>query len=540
VDLTSSSHDVTQLTKLIDDDDTSSSCAPTGTRHQALGDVSSGHFAADSASQQNDVTQLTDLIDYEAVKKIPPKDIDITTLASSSNDQHIVVFEDGVRFKIKLSRKSTCTAPLDPIATPSFNYSALERMWEMELPPHPDFVMMLSWIRDDVLVDKLKPLLPTDATECKVTRDPLLQQEMKDWSKQDTVIRCLTLLNALVFKVPKSSGGARLVYDGRKFNDLLKLAGLTVPNMPLASIQEVVKRILTFRYISSADATSMFYQFAVGRLRTLFGFKVGGRRGKFDRYAMAALPMGVSFAPAWAQHVANYICSIVKKRMKGAHCDILSWVDNFILLSDCPEVHRQLDAHFSAVCKELGLKLKPYNHEPSTSMDVLGLSFNLDTRTVEPTLKLKTDLAQRLQEFFHDGAALHFLQFTGTTMFVNYAINHAPLCMYPATMEMLREICRAQAWQSTVSIHEELRAEMKVLEEACRTAKHQPAPPTQLPERTVWTDASTQALAAYDERTRESWYHPLPAQFADQPRLMAVWEMTAVKLAAEHFDLDED
>jgi hypothetical protein len=54
------------------------------------------------------------------------------------------------------------------------------------------------------------------------------------------------------------------------------------------------------------------------------------------------------------------------------------------------------------------------------------------------------------------------------------------------------------------------------------------------PTQVVWTDASTEAVAFFDEQSGRTWIHTLPAFVHNMPQLMASWEMTAVWLASQN------
>jgi hypothetical protein len=249
--------------------------------------------------------------------------------------------------------------------------------------------------------------------------------------------------------------------------------------------------------------------------------------------------MGVCFAPAFAQYVSNYLCDLIKKRVGNVDCDILAWVDNFILLSNDPDVHRQLTAVFKEVCATVGLTMKEYEEDPDEHLDALGIHFDLKQHTASPTEETKRDLHDRLQLLRQDHTVTDFLKFTGTVMWVTFSITKTPLCTFPGLMNELRSVCSAQQWTAPHCVSETLLRELQTACDDCRIAERSILITSPAPSRVIWTDASTVGMAGYDEQSNEAWWRSLPAEYANSPHFMALFEMMAVMTSAEQFKLSQ-
>ena len=167
----------------------------------------------------------------------PEKEIEVTTTMASSNDQQMVVFIDGQFTKIRCLDNIISKAPLDPIAPPSFRFDRLAEL-ETELKPLQELKELVEWLQGSLLADKLRPFVTEDLTKTRVARDELLRKEMAEWCKLGTIGRGRTIVNAPIFKVPKSSRGSRLIFDGRVINELLRRAGIVVTSNALAPHRE--------------------------------------------------------------------------------------------------------------------------------------------------------------------------------------------------------------------------------------------------------------------------------------------------------------
>jgi hypothetical protein len=192
---------------------------------------------------------------------------------------------------------------------------------------------------------------------------------------------------------------ARLVVDGRPFDDRLRAAGVTVPPMPKPGlyIRDVVDRLLHPRakVIATVDAKSMFYQFAIPpSLRRYFVFNNPTARLDCDSgIRLTVLPMGISFAPSWAQHVSQFLVDVVRDRFPPADSrwwDAAVWIDNFI---------------------------EEFAQSPNHVMSLKA-----------------------------------FLHFFGHAGFLTHAVARHPLCLIPRAMNHLRRIGRARGSLKAIAL----------------------------------------------------------------------------------------
>jgi hypothetical protein len=286
------------------------------------------------------------------------------------------------------------------------------------------------------------------------------------------------------------------VLDGRRFDELFH-GTLSLPKMPSLDIIDIIDRILSREWvtISSVDISSMFYQFRIHQsMRPFFHF-----RNSDGHFHMNALPMGICFAPAFAQHVSNYIVNLVKSNLAQFHFDAFAWIDNFIVVSLSPEADEQIRAAFDQTFLRLSLVTKPWEGG-GNRLELLGLSFDLSTKTVYPTQRALTNLRKSMSTMRELPTVFHLLTWFGHAMWINYTVLRYPLCLRPTIMDTIRTACRApQAdWHSPCTFPHWSEAD-RWTEELTSASFTTPRRRTALD--TLWTDVSCTGLAVMSIRT---------------------------------------
>jgi hypothetical protein len=182
--------------------------------------------------------------------------------------------------------------------------------------------------------------------------------------------------------------------DGRRFDDMLKALELQkvlqLPDMPALHIRDTIDTLLapTRKVIATVDARSMFYQFRIHGALSAF-FTLSG----FDNVRFAALPMGITFAPAWAQHVSNHLLAVTRARYEreghAGSWDAAAWIDNYIFAAEDAETMERVKTIFLALARDVNLRLKEWTvTEGAThTLEALGVRLDVRARTAAPTAK---------------------------------------------------------------------------------------------------------------------------------------------------------
>jgi hypothetical protein len=356
---------------------------------------------------------------------------------------------------------ANATGELAPIAAPHFDYEAWRRT-HTEVAPHPDLMTLWRWMTTDELAELLR-------------REPINQPEPKRSRLSDSDISSLAAKGTVkchidgpahmkiwAFKVPKDEKGTRLVLDGRFFNKALRAlqerGALRLPAMPPLRIRDTVDALLQpgRKVIATVDARSMFYQFAISdELGAFFGLS------GHDGVRFAALPMGITFAPAWAQHLSNHLLEVLRKRLESEIPQLswtaVAWVDNFIFTATDVGTMDRIRAKFLVLAEEVNLVMKGWEQDAETPfrMSVLGITLDVRTRTAQPTPEAR----QTMQEFRRlvatgpvDTQAWTLLSYFGHAAYVAYAILRYPLCLVPGLMDLHRQLARRQ-WYERQKVH---------------------------------------------------------------------------------------
>ena len=294
-----------------------------------------------------------------------------------------------------------CVLPLAPVAPPNFDYDAFCSLWN-EVQPCDALRTMIGWMTSDVLSRILgQPQFRRKRTHDRISRkitfdiDGLIRSRTVEPVPQHSGIT--NLLTSTVFTVPKSDGeSSRFIWDGRVFDEIFRTAMGPPPDMPLPKIPAVIDGILSgWKIISSNDVKSMFYQFSVyPSLRKFFGFDVThGNHSRVAKYRLCALPMGICFAPTFAQHVSNFICDIIRHRLRDVKFFIMTWIDNFIVCTNSPADDARVRTELDALTKFLRLEMKGWEGG-SSRLDALGIHFDLGNRIATPTQLRQEKLKQ--------------------------------------------------------------------------------------------------------------------------------------------------
>ena len=413
----------------------------------------------------------------------------------------------------KTPRQMKCALPLAPVASPSFDFEAFRELWK-EISPPTALIEMTDWMT----TDKLSTILRRQEFHQELDRDCItrnIQFDINPLVRSGTVETVASLpqgygitnlIASRVFTVPKSDGAtSRFIWDGRAFNEIFHTAMGKPPDMPLPRIPEVIDQILDgWKVISTNDVKSMFFQFPVhNTLRKFFGFGVTHktRRSEVELFRLCALPMGVCFAPTFAQHVSNFICDVIRRRVPS-HTEFyaMAWIDNFIVCTNSAQddicIRQQLDSLFQL----LQLQMKGWEGGAS-QLDVLGIHFDLSSRLATPTQLAKDKLQQRTLELQQrNGTDIRnatFIRWFGQVQWFCYSTARIPLCFCPNVMSTIRRICSKEDWFGTLDVEAAFFSEVNAITNACLIIERKASSNISLqPRIEIWSDASTKAIAA--------------------------------------------
>ena len=421
----------------------------------------------------------------------------------------------GKTYIISIPRRAACLLPLGKVAAGGFNYQAFLRLWS-DFPPHKDLVTLHSWLHTSALADFLDSQRARLIDKCEpFTGDSLVGVHPHEVVETHRIAKRVTAgslhFSARAFRVPKSdNASSRFVWNGRPFDTFLKEAlasrGEDVPKMPRRHLREAAFRILCgWKHISTVDLTSFFFQFRVHpKLSAYFGFFMRG-----EALVMIVLPMGICFAPAWAQHVAEYLVQVVRARLAGkvGPFDIIVWVDNFVVLCDNASDDAVIRDALDAVFAELDLVHKSWEIGAvhGTRLTALGLDIDLRRRTVVPAAKTIETLDDHLDSFISDRTPAAFNALVGSIMHLTF-IGTKPICLLPDFMRLVRSQARrfatsapfqrVEGWYDPDPAFTDATVRLccaaVVFVRSARLSGEQRRPP---PTAEIFTDASNSALA---------------------------------------------
>jgi hypothetical protein len=432
-------------------------------------------------------------------------EVDITPTMSSSSGTHLYVWVDDRREVVR-TKGPPCTLPLAHITSNRLDLPRI-RSLAKEVDAWSDGdEQLFSWITTSALADAMTPFLParSQLVSRRFSREDLTALSAAGiWSEGPSS------LVATAFKVPKSDGcSSRLVWDGSAFNDTFVAAGLKLPTMELPDLHDVIEASLRFPFGAMQDATSYFYQFRVSQqLSKLFGVRWAEKRGHFVAGCLAVLAMGVCFAPAAAQRTSNATLAILRDRMRRAGWSaedfaVFCWMDNFLFFARTAVALKCLLSEFERLAKEVSLEVKPPVMPNDGILQMLGLEVHLgqSVRLPAPT---REALMRATGPEFSGSSIRQAMSLIGVAMWANYAIARRPLCLAPAFMTTVRQLCRrgfSAGWDVTHDLGPE---ELQHIDEFCRLlaqAERLPEPTPTISDEVIWTDASMTKVAGVRQK----------------------------------------
>jgi hypothetical protein len=478
-------------------------------------------------------------------------DVELDSIPTSSNTESTVYWKNGERHQIRpwqphLSDQ-LASLPLADVAPPGFKYNKLEE-WFAQVVPPDNLKMMIQWLSTPELARRLATHKITMEHD-NITRNPKF--DITPLINRNTIEKLrgkeTNALSARVFTVPKSDHvTARFILDGRNFDKVFQAVVGKPPIMPLPQIPQVVDTILNgWNIISSSDAKSMFYQFPLHyELRRYFGFDIAYNDKPATLYRLRALPMGVCFAPTFAQHVSNYICELVKFVTYKEHnneieLEIFAWVDNFILLTKSKEHDTAVRKIFDRITNSVNLEMKGWIGGEHV-LDALGIHFDLKNCTATPTDNMQENVRKLnialQQQNSKNSSYLNriYLRWFGTIQWLSYSTARLPLCFCPCVMATMRQICIDESWDGTTTATDELMSEINRISSACLNVAYTPKRQVQNRQMTrIWSDASTKMIAAIHEQQLVAFTESISCT----NRQICIAELTAGYCGYQLFDV---
>ena len=354
-----------------------------------------------------------------------------------------------------LPTKNVVTFDFAPVIANSLRVIFLRNTLFKTVPPHPDLLLLFRWTQTTALADQLLNYV----RDHPPTTPPYLNPRLSafdlqwDWLTQNNIVEQVTAdkikdlkVISVGFKVLKSDlKSSRFVWDGGDFDKLVKAMLLhsrqttststtatpsspsssppLLPIMPPISIRNVARRVLSgWKRISTNDYKSFFFLIPIHpTLRNFMGMACRGNDGKTIRFfRMKVLPMGISFAPSTAQHVAEYTTQLLRKKHPLITFDIILWIDNVILLTNTIEDDSLLRRSYDEILAELGIVAKAW--EVDTSLEALGLDIDLNQQIIRPSKKSLEKMNTALDNFVQTPSCRNFYKFHGSTMWISVTL----------------------------------------------------------------------------------------------------------------------
>ena len=353
----------------------------------------------------------------------------------------IRVYIDGKLCIIHLSRSGVlCLLPLGAVAAATCIFDRLRALWlrHPAVRPHTDFILMCDWLSTSKLADVLSANL-----EKVLTENLEVAQHLSTPLNKRNCLGHLSILEitelgiarslpaaeaptfwARAFLVEKSDHKtSRFIWNGGNFDILFHATFGPEPPMPRLHMRDAVRRLLAgWRRISTADFKSFFFQFGLHpALQRLFGFYMHG-----TALAMTVMPMGICFAPSWAQHVSLYLVELIHARLPSVEFDIIVWIDNLVLLCNSVADEKLIQDTADDLFAEVNLVTKGWQDKPADGgniIEVLGVNVNLRDHlrpTVRPTDAEKQELREARSKFYKERTIENLFRFTGKVMWFSY------------------------------------------------------------------------------------------------------------------------
>jgi len=440
----------------------------------------------------SEAVQLEELL---RVLSLPFTEEELSFLRSSEPDPEVCVFtvleSSGQRKKIKFSvdgefcqtnpPRGPCDLPLAPITERRIDY---EKLLSLPEPPTPELLDALSWIRTDRLKRHVEthPLFweSKDAINHHVSRH--LARDMPHLHDIHVFKRgswSYSSIEIPVFKVPKSDHtSSRLIGDARGVNKLLPTLG----PMGLPELPSLIRRLLQYRVLYQLDARSYFYAFGMSKdASDVFGVRWGDRRGRFTTSHWLVMPQGFSLAPHIAQHTSLHLSKNAIHDMEDVM--LTPWVDNFLFGTLTDQDMDRLITRFVDVCSEANVELKPAELPPGTTMDALGLHFDVSAADLNDHF---VELQPGFRESMIEDEALirtfmsprQYFQVFGACMWANYAVARQPLCRWGKALATLREMAmmmqrsgRRELWDEPVAVDMDTVVDLQNMSRTVRNAR---------------------------------------------------------------------
>ena len=340
-----------------------------------------------------------------------------------------------------------CGKPLGRVVAATFNYNALRQLFDyMGTAVHYDLRQMFDWMTTRSLAEKILSFMEANpdwnqrARSCNHPCLHGLDPRELDEMGIACVHRGPVHFSAVAFRVLKSDGNSsRFVWNGHEYDKLHREAMGKPPKMPTLHPRDVITRILAgWKHISTIDFTSWFFQFELpAAMQPFFTFKMGGTTMR-----MRVLPMGVCWAPTWAQHVALFITQVARRNLKEYNItfDVVVWIDNLVVLSNSAADSRRVQRAIDEVCRQLNVKAKPWECEGdgSSITRTLGFEVNLRDQWLRPAAKSRDKLDAAIDEFRSKRTPAQYFTLVGNLMWFAF-VGSYPLCFCGRFMSFLRE-----------------------------------------------------------------------------------------------------
>jgi len=446
-----------------------------------------------------------------------------------------------------LIRPSACRATLGGVAAATFNYAELQRLFDiMGSAVHRDLRTMYKWMTTRELARALlehmnQPNYIANAQSCN---QPCLHGLSPRDIEEKGIARVhygQVHFSAVAFRVLKSDGlTSRFVWNGHEYDKLHQEVMGKPPKMPTLHPRDVIARTLAgWKHISTVDFTSWFFQFELPpELRPFFAFTTSDH----TTMCMRVLPMGVCWAPTWAQHVALFITQVARHSLGNItfNFDVVVWIDNIVVLSNSASDDARVRSAIDAVCRQLGVVAKDWDigtHDGTYIARALGFEIDLRQQWLRPAKKSRDKLLEAINEFRTTRTPAQYFTLVGNLMWFAFVGAH-PLCFFGDFMRFLREQSQhaitakeRHSWTTADPItfndsifdmvHE---VYLAVRDTIVRGPQHRP-PPSEL----KWsTDASPHAAAGVTSYNDAVFVLPL----ATSPRGILPAELLAGFLAA--------
>lgn len=454
------------------------------------GDLRTAKFVSVSGSEKV-VRSLRRIqqIPYVATEDGP--DIRIWNIPASSSFVRTTIYANG---KAVMPPRKISSLPLDSVAMSTIDYHKIREV----CGPFPEALqMMVDWMVHDDFADLFSM---SDVEPGKVSRhfgeedlrllEQLSTDEVPCWEHP-------------IFKVGKDEKVSRLIMDCRRFNIRFKETCGRPPQMNLPRIPEIIDKLLQYQFLGTVDAKSYFYQFEIiSKLKRIFGFRVGAKRGRFWKRSFSRLPMGACFAPSLAQHMSDHLLAPVLHKFPNVYA--VAWIDNFIFAGRSAEEVDKALHFFQGIAKEVRLELKMSSLVwASSTIEILGMVINAHDKIISPTPAFQRKWEDILTSLSKRMTLRSVYKFAGCMLWLKTILWRQPLCTSPNIIRLLQKIgtkiANGGTWDEEWEVDDDLLEEMRRFQcwpttvHVCKTSDGQHV--------TGFSDASTIGLGGVEPTT---------------------------------------